>query len=71
MSFERYFRRTSDGEISFLELQTTPERNIARNGNLGSIRAYSLFGRFLVTGLIGAFLITFFRIPIIRVWNQK
>jgi hypothetical protein len=45
--------------------------NRAQNGNRGSIRAYSLFGRFLVTGLIGALLITFFRIPGIRAWNQK
>ena len=45
--------------------------NRAQNGNQGSIWAYSLFGRFLVTGLIGAFLITFFRIPCIRAWNQK
>jgi hypothetical protein len=71
MSFERYFRKTSDGETSFLDLRTTHDPNIARNGNLGSIQAYSLFGRFLVTGLIGALLSTFFRIPVIRAWNQK
>ena len=40
--------------------------NQAQNGNLNSIWAYSLFGQFMVTGLIGAFLITFFRIPGIR-----
>jgi hypothetical protein len=62
---------TSDGEISFLDLRTALDPNIARNGNQGSILAYSRFGRFLVTGLIGALLITFFRIPVIRAWNQK
>jgi len=71
MSFERYVRRTSDGEISFLELLFSNVLNLAQNGNQGSILAYSLFGQFLVTGLIGAFLITFFLIPVIRVWNQK
>jgi hypothetical protein len=44
---------TSDGEISFLDLRTALDPNIARNGNQGSILAYSRFGRFLVTGLIG------------------
>ena len=71
MSFERYFRKTSDGEISFLELRTTHEPNIARNGNQGSIRAYSFFMPVLVTGRIGALLSTFFRIPALRAWNQK
>jgi hypothetical protein len=45
--------------------------NQAQNGNQGSILAYSLFGRFMVTGLIGALLIIFFRIPAIRTWNPK
>jgi hypothetical protein len=43
----------------------------ARNGNQGSILAYSIFGQFLATGLIAAFLIPFFQIPVIRAWNQK
>jgi hypothetical protein len=71
ISFKRYFRRTSDGETSFLELLLSIVLNLAQNGNQGSILTYSLFGQFLVTGLIGAFLITFFRIPGIRAWNQK
>jgi len=45
--------------------------NKAQNGNQSSIRAYSLFGRFLVTCLIGAFLDPYSRIPAIRVWNPK
>jgi len=45
--------------------------NQAQNGNQGSILAYSLFGRFMVTGLIGALLIIFFRIPAIRTWDPK
>jgi hypothetical protein len=33
--------------------------------------AYSLFGLFAVTGLIGALLTPYFRITDIRAWNQK
>jgi hypothetical protein len=54
-----------------LELLFSTVLNLAQNGNQGSILAYSLFGRFMVTGLIGALLIIFFRIPGIRAWNQK
>ena len=71
MASGHYLRGTSDGEISFPDLRTAYEPDIARNSNLSSIRAYSLFGRFLVTGLIGGFLITFFPIPGIRAGNKK
>ena len=71
MSSGRYFRRTSDGEISFLELLFSIVLNLAQNGNLGSIWAYSCFRPVLVTGPFGAHLSTFFRIPCIWAWNQK
>jgi len=45
--------------------------NRAQNDNRGSILAYSLFGRFLVTGFIGAFLNPYFQIPGIWAWNPK
>ncbi|MDD1698907.1 MAG: hypothetical protein LUQ36_11130 [Methanoregula sp.] len=45
--------------------------NKAQNGNKGSILAYSLFGRFMVTGLIGALLTSYFQIPGIWAWNPK
>ena len=45
--------------------------NEAQNGNKGSILAYSLFGRFMVTGLIGALLTSYFQIPGIWAWNPK
>ena len=49
----------------FPDLLSPYVSNKAQNGNQGSIWAY-LFPQVLVTGLIGAFLITFFRIPAIR-----
>jgi predicted benzoate:H+ symporter BenE len=55
----------------FLDLLFPYVSNQSQNGNQGSILAYSLFGRFLVTGLIGALLSTFFQIPVIRAWNPK
>jgi hypothetical protein len=45
--------------------------NKAQNGNQGSILVYSLFGRFLVTGLIEALLTQYFQILAIRAWNPK
>ena len=53
----------------FPDLLSPNVSNQAQNGNQGSILAHSLFGRFLVTGLIGALLITFFPIPAIMTWN--
>ena len=41
--------------------------NKAQNGNLDSIMAYYLFDRIRATGLIGAFLGTFFQITGLRV----
>jgi hypothetical protein len=55
----------------FLDILSLKVPNRAQNGNQGSIRKYSLFGRLTVTGLIGASLSTFFRIPGIRDWNPK
>jgi hypothetical protein len=44
---------------------------LPRNGNQGSILAYSCFGLFLVTGLIGALLTPYFLIPCIWALNPK
>ena len=38
----------------------------AQNGNQGAFQAYSIFRQVPVTGLIGAFLITFFQILNLR-----
>jgi predicted benzoate:H+ symporter BenE len=55
----------------FLDLLFPHVLKQAQNGNRDSILAYSLFGRFLATGLIGALLTPYFQIPRIRAWNQK
>ncbi len=62
MSSGCYVRKTSDGEHSFLDLQTTHDPNIARNGNLGSKWAYFILAWHFLTGLNGAVLGMFFRI---------
>ena len=62
MSSGGYVRKTSDGEISFPDLRTTCDPNIARNDNLGLIRAYFVLTQSFLTGLNGAFLGMFFRI---------
>jgi hypothetical protein len=47
---------------SFFGLMSAHISDCARNANPGSILAYPLFDRNPVTGLIGAFLVPFFRI---------
>jgi hypothetical protein len=71
MSFNVPLGSPSDGEISFLDLLFHHVPNRAQNGNQGLILAYPLFWRFMVTGLMGAFLILYFPITGIRAWNQK
>jgi hypothetical protein len=55
----------------FSDLPFSHISNKAQNSNQDSIQAYSLFGRFLVTGLIGALLTPYFQISCIRAWNPK
>ena len=49
-------------KITFLDLQTTHDPNIARNRNLGSRVAYFVLAWHFLTGLNGAFLVMVFRI---------
>jgi hypothetical protein len=67
----RYFRRASDGEISFLDLRTTLDPNIARKSNLGLKWAYFVLVQSFLTGLNGAFLGIFFRICDYWAYNQE
>jgi hypothetical protein len=55
----------------FLDLLSPHIPNKVQNGNKGPIQTYSIFGQFLVTGFIGAFLNPYFQIPGIRAWNPK
>jgi hypothetical protein len=54
-----------------LDLRTTHDTDIARNGNLGSKWAYIVLARSFLTGLNGAFLGMFFRIGDDRAYNQE
>jgi len=48
-----------------------PLSNIARNGNQGSKWAYFSQNRLFMTGLNGAFLCTFFLIPVYGAQNRE
>jgi hypothetical protein len=67
----RYFQRTSDGEISFLDLRITHDPDIARNGNWGSKWAYFVLAQSFLTGLNGAFLGMFSRSCEYWAYNQE
>jgi len=56
------FGGSPDGEISFLDLRTTQDQDIARNGNWDSKWAYFVLALSFLTGLNGAVLGMFFRI---------
>ena len=49
-------------KILFFDIRYLYLRNIARNVNRDSNRVYPVFCRIFVTGLIGVFLVVFFRI---------
>jgi hypothetical protein len=57
---------TMKDKTRLFDMRSPCKINSARNANQGSIWAYHIFGRFAVTGLIGAFLVPFFRITGLR-----
>ena len=68
--FDRY-GRVRKTAILLLALLVPHVSKKAQNGNQGAIQVYSIFRQVPVTGLIGAFLITFFRILNGRAQNPK
>jgi hypothetical protein len=62
---------TSDGEVSFLDLRTTHDPDIARNGNRGSKMAHFGLAQSFLTGLNGAFLVMVFRMCDYLAYNQE